>query len=267
MDRVLRYHLGTAKQHTIYEAELVGLVLSLHLINTEKRSRKSCAIGLDNTVVLQSLQSELTNPGHHIAAEVLRIAKHLQRRNGNVNYSLKIRWTAGHMGIRGNEKADREAKRTAQGQSSARKSLPKYLRKTLPQSISTLRQANNKERNEKWKREWQTSKRYKRFKAKDTTSPASQKFLTLTSDHRISRKMASLIFQMRVRHAPLNSYLYQFQKVDSARCPACRDHNETVEHFLLYCPKYTHKQWPLLSKNRTILSITELLSDRKTVNH
>jgi hypothetical protein len=105
----------------------------------EKCSQKSYTIGLDNTEALQSLHSELTSLGHHIAAEALWLIKHLQCRNGNANYSLMIRWTAGHVGIRGNEKADREAKHLAKGQSLDRKSLPTYLRKPLLQSISALK--------------------------------------------------------------------------------------------------------------------------------
>ena len=67
--------------------------------------------------------------------------------------------------------------------------------------------------------------------------PASQKFFTLTSDHRISRNMASIIFQLRVGHVPLNKYLHRFKKVDHARCPACGDQVKTVEHFLIHCPQ------------------------------
>src|SRR6266702_4756810 len=37
--RTLHYHLGTTEHHTVFEAELVGLILGLHLIKTEKTSR------------------------------------------------------------------------------------------------------------------------------------------------------------------------------------------------------------------------------------
>ena len=265
-DRVLRLCLGTTKQHTVPEAELVGLILGVHLINTEKRNRKSCAIGIDSQGAIKTLLTELTNPGHHLAAEALRIATHLQNRAGNTNYSLTIRWTAGHVGIPGNEKADKEAKRAADGHSSDSKELPRYLRKNIKLSVSALRQANNKERNDTWKNDWQASKGYKRLKAKDTASPSSQKFLSLTSNHRIPRRLASLIFQLRVGHAPLNGYLHRFKKVDSARCPACGDQCETAEHFLLRCPKYAHERWPLLVKiNRTAPSMTDILSNQKTI--
>lgn len=49
------------------------------------------------------------------------------------------------MDIIGNEKADREAKRAAEGQSSDSKDLPRYVRKNIKYNVSALRQANNKD--------------------------------------------------------------------------------------------------------------------------
>ena len=34
--RVLRFHLGMAADHTVYEAELIGLLLALHLLHDER---------------------------------------------------------------------------------------------------------------------------------------------------------------------------------------------------------------------------------------
>ena len=265
-DRTLRVCMGTTEEHTVAEAELVGLILGLHLIATEKRSRVKCVIGLDNQAIIKALHTDLTNPGHHLTAEALKIAERLGKRSGGRRYKLTIRWTAGHAGIRGNEKADREAKRAAHGLTSDRKDLPRYVRGKIKHSISAIRQLNNKSVNDTWKRQWQASKRYTHFRTKDTISPTSQKFLLLTSDHRIERKMASLVFQLRTGHAPLNEYLYRFKKVDSARCPACGEQNETVEHFLLLCPKYAHERWPLLQKTRrTVPSVTEILSNKNLI--
>ena len=78
--------------------------------------------------------------------------------------------------------------------------------------------------------------------------------------------MASLIFQLQVGHAPLNKYLHRFKKVDHARCPACGDQVETVEHFLLHCPNFTHECWLLLVKlKRTVPLTIEILSNKNTI--
>ena len=157
-------------------------------------------------------------------------------------------------------------KRAACGLISDRKDLPRYVRGRIKHSVSALRQLNNKKSNDAWKKQWQQSERCKCFPTKDTISPASQKFLVLTSNHRIQRKMTSLIFQLRVGHAPLNRYLHRFKKVDSARCPACGEQYETVEHFLLHCPKYAHECWPMLQKlRRAVPSTTEIHSNKNLI--
>jgi hypothetical protein len=48
-----------------------------------------------------------------------------------------------------------------------------------------------------------------------------------------------------LRHIPLNGYLKRIHKVDSARCPACGENEEDIEHFLMRCPNYAYKRWNL----------------------
>ena len=232
----------------------------------EKRNRTSCVLGADNQAAIQALQSELIRPGQHLAAEFVKLANQIAKHRGKRNYSLTIRWTAGHSGITWNEKADAEAKSAAEGVGSEKADLPKYLRKPIRSSISASKQKHNEMLNEIWKAEWQSSERYKRFKAPDIILPASKKFLALTNDHRISRRMANLIFQLRIGHAPLNGYLLRFGGTNSARCPACREDRETTEHFILRCPKYAHERWALLQHLRdSAPKIEDVLSNTKVI--
>jgi ribonuclease HI len=265
-DRILRAHLGKAEHHTVYEAELVGILLGLHLIKTERNARVKCVIGADNQAAVKALQTDLTSPGQHIAAECLKSAKQILRSKKSKNFRLTIRWTAGHSGVAGNEIADREAKRAAEGISSEAKDLPGYLRKPLKKSISALRQKKSESAREAWKKEWHESERYKRFRAPDIVVPSSKKYIKLISNPRISRKTASLIYQLRVGHAPLNGYLHKFCRVDSPRCPACGAPKETVEHFVKHCPGYAHERWTLMSHHRTSdPKLEDILSNPKAL--
>ena len=264
--RTLRLQLGSAEEHTIYEAELVGLILAMQLIKTKKRGKVSCVIGTDSQAAVSAIHSELTKPGQHLAAEFLEIASKTALSRSGSAYSLLVRWTAGHVGIKGNERADREAKKAASGESTEKRALPKCIRKTIKKSTSAIKQEFNKGLNDIWKKDWNSSERYKRFQAKDLISPASKKFLTLISDHRISRNSASLVFQLRVGHAPLNEYLHRFGKVTSAQCPACGAAKETIEHFLLRCPKYAHERWALFRNIKdSSPQLVDVLSNPKVI--
>lgn len=117
-DQILRVYIDMTEEHTVIEAESVGLILGLYLIAMEKRSQIKCIIGLDNQAIIKALYTDLTNPGHHLTAEVLKIAEHLIKCSKSARYKLTIR---------DNEKADREAKHAAYGLTSDRKDLPKYI--------------------------------------------------------------------------------------------------------------------------------------------
>jgi ribonuclease HI len=54
--------------------------------------------------------------------------------NRHQDMDLVIRWTPGHINIKGNEEADKEAKAAAKHGSSPNQKLPAQLRGTLPRS-------------------------------------------------------------------------------------------------------------------------------------
>ncbi|PPQ90321.1 hypothetical protein CVT25_007723 [Psilocybe cyanescens] len=77
---------------------------------------------------------------------------------------IKIAWISGHTDVKGNEKADEEAKKAASGSSSCRSDLPTTLRGKLPISASAERQAYHEELMLLWKNRWDSSPRAARFK-------------------------------------------------------------------------------------------------------
>ena len=70
--RTLHCHLRPGTEHTVHEAELVGILLGLHLLGTEKKTGGTQAmIGVDNQAAIKAFDSDLRNPGHHLAREAL----------------------------------------------------------------------------------------------------------------------------------------------------------------------------------------------------
>ena len=247
----------------MHEAELVGLLLALHLIGTERRGATSCSVAVDNQAALKAFDSELRKPGHHLVREILQMANRIQKRRSKCKYLLMLRWTAGHIGIPGNEKADNEAKKAAAGLSTTTEHLPPYLRKPLPTNPSAVLRKINDDLKKDWKREWIKTERGKRAIKMDSTTP-SVKFLKTISNAKLSRIDVSRIAQLRLQHFPLNKYLHRFKRVDKANCPACGKDNETNAHFLLHCTKYSFERWALMQqvkKKRKDMTMETLLGD------
>jgi ribonuclease HI len=125
----LHMHLGPEKEHMVHKAELVGMLLGMHLISTEKCRGTTCVMGINNQAAIRAFHMNQRGPGHHIAREIQQLTSQTHKKWSKVKYDLTIRWMAGYKGIEGNEEADREAKKAAKGTSSDRKLLPAYLRK------------------------------------------------------------------------------------------------------------------------------------------
>ena len=92
-------------------------------------------------------------PAHNTAREVIRLGHMLKKRTGGKDYSLTLRWTAGHSGIPGNELADKKAKKAALGLSSDKKSLPPYLRRKLTINPSAVQQNFDAKKKQSWSNE------------------------------------------------------------------------------------------------------------------
>ena len=52
--QTLRFHLGPKAEHTVHKAELVGILLRLHILSTKKENGKPASIGMDNQAAIKA---------------------------------------------------------------------------------------------------------------------------------------------------------------------------------------------------------------------
>ena len=73
----LRAYLGESTQHTVYEAELVGILLVAHLLRQEG-CRQDVKIGMDNQAAIDALNLNKPVPRHYIVNEAQKSLKTLK---------------------------------------------------------------------------------------------------------------------------------------------------------------------------------------------
>ena len=182
---VLHLTLGSEKEHTVHKAELVRILLRMHLVSTERHSSTTFTLGVDNQAAISAFHSNLRNLAHHLAREILKVANRVQKQRQRGNYKLTIHWTAGYEGIQGNENTDQEAKRAAGGKTSDKQTLPSYLRKPLLTNPVAVKSDFHEDWKKKWKDKWTASVRGQRALRIDGSTP-SKKFLRTISQAKLS---------------------------------------------------------------------------------
>jgi len=265
----LRYQLGPAKSFTVFEGELTGIILGLHLL----RTRRPANLSIDNQATILTLRKNKPQSAQYLIDEIKKITLKIQKKAlqnqeqgaQQRQQTTSLTWVAGHMNSEGNEAVDKLAKEAAEFGSSEQQLLPAFLRRQLPKGLSACLQQIaqlTKENNEKW---WKQSRRYSRTKTIDPDLPAPS-YIKATNG--LNRRQISVLTQMRTGHNSLNKHLHRIKRADSPRCPHCPNAYEDATHVLFRCWKYATQRHQLaLTLKRKAYSIQHLLSNRSAIRH
>ena len=156
--KTLRYYLGT---NTVYEAEGICVSMDLHLLNHLNRKVNDVVIMcLDSQAPIRATENQCLHAGHYLLDEIYNITENLHTKqdsllnrqehaqasrecgtwNGHKKgvVDLQLLWVPGHHDFVPNKRADEQAKKAAQDNSSAPKHLPPFLQKQIPHNISAI---------------------------------------------------------------------------------------------------------------------------------
>ena len=76
--KVLRVYLGSSLEHTVYEAEGIGLVMGLHLLNGLSRQlTQATVLGTDNQAVIKALRNQKSHTGQYLLNAIHKSAEQL----------------------------------------------------------------------------------------------------------------------------------------------------------------------------------------------
>lgn len=227
-DHVQKRYLGSALHHTVFEGEVVGLLLTLGIIWAVPRTN-TVTILADNQAAITAPKNPRRQPGRYLLEAFNdELAK---LRKARPHLKIHITWIPGHEDVVGNERADTAAKEAAEGDTTPLKRRIPVLDGELPTSIAALKATRKKQAATEWASSWQDSPRAAKLQHFDRAPPA-KRVLKLYAE--LPRRDASLLTQLRTGHVGLNQFLQCISTVDSPLCIRCNT-DETVRHYLLNC--------------------------------
>lgn len=204
-------------EHTVVSAELFAIYKALQHIETQGMG--SSVIFSDSRTSLQIIQGstkQYRNTVNNIRAAFNRV---------NIGRVVHLHWVKAHVGIRGNEEADKVANLGH----NINKSVIYPLHKE--EYDQRLKKRARDQFNQYWKQSCQLQQKgLFLYKIRDSATEQ-------TAVDTGCRPLDVAIFRLRLGHTGLNSQLYKFKLSPSPLCVYCNV-EETITHYLIECKKY-----------------------------
>jgi hypothetical protein len=177
-----------------------------------------------------------------------------------------LRWVPGHIDVKGNEAADKDAKRAAHSDTRCTPSLPNFrvptiLQQPLPISRSAARQSHAESLRrraidtfENRRPSGAASQHCRRLRGVDRSAP-SAKFRKTLGEHPLQRKAVSTLVRL-----PLNGHLHARRPHGTPLCPHCGDRKGVdlpLSHAVpsvQTCPKQTTVGFPRSNETHSAAS-------------
>lgn len=227
---------------SIYTGEMIAILMALEWVY-EVRPDK-VIICSDSMAVLNSLQSFETNRTDILIEIMIRLYSLKQMR-----IIIRFMWVPAHVGIQGNEEADKVAKES--------------LKMEEPIINISLSRAEGKQLileacNRKWQTDWDTCHKGRYFYRIQKTVKKSKISLNL------SRREQIIFTHLRTGHSNLNYTLHIIGKHNTGLCDVCLL-DETVEHVFKECKAYEEERRILKEDLQAVgcreFNITNILND------
>ena len=215
-------YLGRNKE--VFDAEVFAIGQALEELNGREEWDKRYTIFSDSQAALSRVQHDRTGPDQALAIRAIATAEAIAQR-GN---TIVVRWTPSHEGITGNERADRMAKRAAEGREG--EAGQEYLREA---SLSHLTRITTETR-ASTTAEWIQTHCGRRRRYHPPRGGKMRKELGKTP-----KELAGRFYQLMSGHAATAEHLVRVGQADSDTCFWCGSgERQTRYHLFVKCRRW-----------------------------
>jgi ribonuclease HI len=228
-------YLGPEAAATVYVAELRGIAAALELARRQARmpwSRRLRAVQIyaDNQAALRTIDNPGRRPGQYMVKRVLALAKDLQEDG----IAVHMAWIPAHVGVPGNEAADKLAK------AGATPDRPHHVGHTV-WGATGRKAAIDARIDAAWDAEWRAAKHGRALHRLQAAHSAD--VLKLHSGLR--KAESAVLVQARTGKIWLAKHRFDIARAETPWCPRCWTDRvvrtaETVRHVLTECPSFDH---------------------------
>ena len=247
-------YLGRNKE--VFDAELYAIGRALDEIDSRGERDKRYTIFSDSQAAISRVQHDRTGPGQALAIRSIETARAIAAR-GN---SVTIRWTPSHAGIPGNERADKTAKRAAEGREE--EADHEYLREASLSHLTRVTTETRSGATAAWIRDHcGRRRRYRPPKGGQLRKELG----------RCPKELASRFYQLASGHAAVAEHLMRIGQADSDTCFWCGSgERQTRHHLFIKCRRWMpeiRKLWQKVraeTGERRAPSVRKLFGGRNT---
>ncbi|XP_061747026.1 uncharacterized protein LOC133545438 [Nerophis ophidion] len=224
---------------SVFTGELVAIYMAVNWIE-ENKARK-VVVCSDSSSALTSIKNITSETRLDIVYEIVQAIYRINKAGGVVTFL----WVPAHVGVEGNELADRYAK-----QASTKTKVNMEIKHSKEEVKSIIKIEHNKKWQDNWNKETKGREFYK----------VQRKVGVMRGGGR-NRKEEDIITRMRLGHTYLNSSLKLIGKHTTGLCDFCHQ-IENVDHVLIQCRKYNREREIIenkLAKENIRLEVGDIL--------
>ena len=236
--------LGPSHSFTVYSGELYGISLATKMSLETLVEPKVVIICVDSQAAIRAVGSPKNKSGQHIVQRIISAIDCIRQRGSTV----EIHWVPAHIGLCGNEAADKSAKEATGWR------LKKLRRGGVreedtsstaakAQWVKELLSAKNSQATKNAMREWMDEWAKERRGRELYRLEPSPRRGTIKLHCGLSKELSSLVVQMRTGKIGLREFLFhrRVPGIVDGRCE-CRQGNQTVKHILLECRLFARQR-------------------------